>query len=155
MLRITCLLLAVGAALFHLFSAGVSPFTALVQRPIHLAFMATLGFLGVGARVAAEAAEGGKPSGADDKAWWKPVVNGLLIAAVLVSSLYLVSQHEALVRRAGSPTLMDLAGGLLALVVVLELARRTTGWGLVVVATLALVYGVAGPYLPGFLAHRG
>jgi TRAP transporter 4TM/12TM fusion protein len=44
---------------------------------------------------------------------------------------------------------------LLALLVVLELARKTTGWGLVVVALLALVYAVSGPYLPGFLAHRG
>jgi TRAP transporter 4TM/12TM fusion protein len=39
--------------------------------------------------------------------------------------------------------------------VVLELARRTTGWGLVVVALLALVYAVTGPFLPGVLAHRG
>jgi TRAP transporter 4TM/12TM fusion protein len=69
--------------------------------------------------------------------------------------LYLVSQHEALVRRSGNPTPIDLVGGLLALGVVLELARRTTGWGLVVVALMALVYAVTGPYLPGFLAHRG
>ena len=46
-------------------------------------------------------------------------------------------------------------GGFLTLLVVLELARRTTGWGLVVVAVLALIYAAAGPYLPGFLAHRG
>jgi TRAP transporter 4TM/12TM fusion protein len=59
------------------------------------------------------------------------------------------------VRRTGSPTLLDLAGGLLTLVVVLELARRTTGWGLVVVVLLALIYAVAGPALPGILAHRG
>jgi len=36
------------AALFHLYAAGISPFTALIQRPVHLALMATLGFLGVG-----------------------------------------------------------------------------------------------------------
>ena len=39
---------ALAAAAFHLYAAGVSPFTALVQRPVHLALMATLGFLGVG-----------------------------------------------------------------------------------------------------------
>ena len=142
MQRTILLLLAVGAALFHLYSAGVSPFTALVQRPIHLAFMATLGFLGVGARK--------KVSGS-----WEFLVSGVLILAVLTSSLYLVLENEALVRRAGSPTGLDLVGGLLALLVVLELARRTTGWGLVVVAMLALSYAVAGPFLPGFLAHRG
>ncbi len=155
MLRFTLLFLAVGAALFHLFSAGVAPFTALVQRPIHLAFMATLGFLGVGARVVAEGRGGKEAEGKEKKTSWILLLNGFLIGAVLISSLYLVTQHEALVRRAGSPTPMDLAGGLLALVVVLELARRTTGWGLVVVAALALVYAVVGPFLPGFLAHRG
>ncbi|MGD2121838.1 MAG: TRAP transporter fused permease subunit [Gemmatimonadota bacterium] len=155
MLRITCLFLAVGAAFFHLFSAGVAPFTALVQRPIHLAFMATLGFLGVGARVVVEGSKKEEATEEGQRSVWWIVVDGLLIAAVLVSSLYLVSQHEALVRRAGSPTAMDLVGGLMALVVVLELARRTTGWGLVVVAVLAILYAVTGPFLPGFLAHRG
>ena len=154
MLRTLLLLLSGGAALFHLYSAGVAPFTALVQRPVHLAFMATLGFLGVGARMAKRSSgEDARESGR-----WKWVATFLtwvLILAVVASAVYLVSENEALVRRAGSPTTLDLVGGLVTLVVVLELARRATGWGLVVVATLALVYAVAGPYLPGILAHRG
>ncbi len=169
MLRIALLGLAIGAAFFHLFSAGVSPFTALVQRPVHLAFMAALGFLGVGARVRSDFTEG-EESGASlssggiegalgsvpqPRSWWRLLVNGLLITAVVASALYLMAEHEALVRRAGSPTTLDLVGGLLTLLVVLELARRTTGWGLVVVAVLALIYAASGPYLPGFLAHRG
>jgi len=163
MVRTILLLLAGGAALFHLFSAGVSPFTALVQRPVHFAFMATLGFLGVGAmkkasdrRQLPDADPPDLTPASDVRAkWWRGFVTGFLIAAVLASSLYLVSENEALVRRAGNPTGMDLLGGLLALLVVLELARRTTGWGLVVVAILALIYAVTGSYLPGFLAHRG
>ena len=88
--------------------------------------------------------------------WWlQTVLNGLLILGMVASAAYLVLENEALVRRTGSPTILDLAGGLLTLVVVLELARRTTGWGLVVVAGLALAYAGAGPYLPGILAHRG
>jgi len=156
MLRVTLLLLTIGVALFHLFSAGVSPFTALVQRPVHLAFMATLGFLGVGARVTRSEGEGSSgPASGGTTRFLRLALNGILIAAVLVSALYLVMENEALVRRAGTPTGMDLVGGMLALVVVLELARRTTGWGLVAVALLALIYAVTGPYLPGILAHRG
>ncbi|MBT8395333.1 MAG: TRAP transporter fused permease subunit [Gemmatimonadetes bacterium] len=155
MLRVATLFLAVGAALFHLFSAGVSPFTALVQRPVHLAFMATLGFMGVGARVKAGHLEQGDPGGASGKTPWMLLLDAFLIAAVVISAIYMVSENEALVRRSGSPTALDLAGGLLTLLVVLELARRTTGWGLVVVAFAALAYAAAGPYLPGFLAHRG
>ena len=188
MLRALLILLSAGAALFHLFSAGVTPFTALVQRPVHLAFMAALGFLGVGARVRrgggrvqkrnrkaekvsqGEADDGDEVGGGGHDArpassqrrggtgahrWTDAALNGLLILGMVASALYLVLEHEALVRRAGSPTVLDLAGGLLTLVVVLELARRTTGWGLVGVAILALAYAVAGPYLPGILAHRG
>ena len=38
--RTVILVTATAAAAFHRFAAGVSPFTALVQRPIHLSFMA-------------------------------------------------------------------------------------------------------------------
>jgi TRAP transporter 4TM/12TM fusion protein len=78
-----------------------------------------------------------------------------LIAATLFATIYMVLEHNALVRRAGSATPLDLAAGALAILVVLELARRTTGWGLVTVALLAIAYGMLGPYLPGLLAHRG
>jgi len=177
MLRTVLLLLSAGAALFHLYSAGVAPFTALVQRPVHLAFMATLGFLGVGARTVARRRKrkdgvGGAPGAApadsegadsptaagsagDGTGLLSKLLTAALIVGVIAGCLYLVTQHEALVRRSGTPTLLDLAGGLLTLVVVLELARRTTGWGLVVVALMALVYAVVGPWLPGILAHRG
>jgi len=157
MLRILLVVLSAGAALFHLFSAGVAPFTALIQRPTHLAFMAALGFLGVGARKGLGAGFGGREGPAEtDIGWWiKTALNVLLIGAMVASAAYLILEHEALVRRAGSPTTLDLLGGLVTLVVVLELARRTTGWGLVVVATAALIYAVSGPYLPGILAHRG
>src|SRR6056297_3348653 len=42
------LALAAVAAAFHLWSAGIAPFTALVQRPVHLALMAAIGLLAVG-----------------------------------------------------------------------------------------------------------
>jgi TRAP transporter 4TM/12TM fusion protein len=143
---------AVTAALFHLYAAGVSPFTALVQRPIHLALMAVLGFLGVGlARSAEETSapeEPGKRSGPDALSW-------LLALLAVVVCVYLAAENQELVRRSGSPTGPDLVLGGVAVLLVLELARRTTGWGLVVVCVLALGYAVAGPHLPGFLAHRG
>ena len=140
----TRLILAVAAlaALFHLYGAGVSPFTALVQRPIHLALMATLAFLGVGVR-----------SRPGSKLGW--TVNGVLGLILALSCLYLVSENEALVARSGNPTTLDLVGGAITVVCVLLLAKRATGWGLVVVATGALLYALLGPWLPGILAHRG
>jgi len=132
--------IALAAALFHLYAAGMSPFTALVQRPIHLALMASLGFLGVGVRAS------------DGKRRWDAA---LLSAAMALGCVYIVSQNEALVRRVGAATPLDLAAGALTVVLVLELARRAAGWGLVSIALLALAYAFIGPWLPGFLAHRG
>ena len=132
--------IALTAAAFHLYAAGISPFTALVQRPVHLALMATLGFLGVGVR---------------DKSRCNRAETVLLIAAVMLGCLYIVSQQEALVSRVGAATTLDLAAGAVVIVVVLELARRTAGWGLVTVALTAIAYAFSGPYLPGFLSHRG
>lgn len=144
---------AVAAALFHLYAAGVEPFTALVQRPIHLAFMAVIGFLVLGTKRAGASDEGGGPEPEAGRAtvWGRWVLAGLTVLVCL----YLASQNQELVRRSGSPTTLDLAAGALAIVLVLELARRATGWGLVTVCGLALAYAWAGPHLPGFLAHRG
>lgn len=172
-------LLALAAALFHLYSAGVSPFTALVQRPVHLAFMAALGFLGVGvrnrlgtplgARVQAEREEGRRDESAGDPTVEVELETGptglrgrlsiaacwaLAIASVLTCA-YLATQAETLVRRSGAPTSLDLIAAGVALFVVLDLTRRATGWGLVLVALAALAYAGAGPWLPGILAHRG
>jgi TRAP transporter 4TM/12TM fusion protein len=145
---------ALAAALFHLFAAGVAPFTALVQRPVHLAIMAILGFLTLAAR-RVEPSEDGVPtddgskgSGPDWLAW---TLAGL---SVMVCA-YLASQNQELVQRSGSPTTLDLVAGAVAILLVLELARRATGWGLVVICVLALAYALAGPHLPGVLAHRG
>ncbi len=136
------LIVAALAAVFHLFGAGVSPFTALVQRPLHFALMATLALLGVGVRALPRS-----------RAGWG--VNLAVAATVVLCALYLVSQNEALVGRSGNPTALDLAAGAIVVGAVLLLAKRATGWGLVIVASGALVYALAGPWLPGVLAHRG
>ena len=152
------LALALGAALFHLYGAGFSPFTAFIQRPVHFVLMATLGLLGLGMRQRLRKDRSEDDAEPDRNAalqWIDVVLRGLLIAAAVFCCFYLVFEHEELVRRAGTPTTLDLVAGGLAILVVLELTRRTTGWALVVVALLALGYAVAGPYLPGVLAHRG
>ncbi len=136
------LVVAAAATLFHLYGAGVAPFTALVQRPVHLALMASLAFMGVGVRT--------RP-----RSRWGWAFNAVVGTALVSCALYLVSQNEALVARSGSPTGLDLAAGAVIVAGVLVLAKRATGWGLVAVAMAALAYALAGPWLPGILAHRG
>ena len=70
-------------------------------------------------------------------------------------SLYIFFSYEQIVGRAGMPTTLDLVFGLLAILLVMEAARRAIGWDLPVLAILCLIYAYFGPYMPGFLAHRG
>ncbi|MFC1715830.1 TRAP transporter permease [Candidatus Poribacteria bacterium] len=70
-------------------------------------------------------------------------------------SLYIFVSYEQIVDRAGMPTTLDLVFGLLAILLVMEAARRAIGWDLPVLAVLCLIYAYFGPYMPGFLAHRG
>ncbi len=145
------LLVSLLAATFHLWAAGVSPFTALVQRPVHLLFMAVLGFLGLGVAGARRAAD----AGAVRTKGGNVLLPALWIAVAIFAFGYIALEHDALVRRAGAATPLDLVAGALAILVVLELTRRATGPALVVVALAALAYAWAGPWLPGALAHRG
>jgi TRAP transporter 4TM/12TM fusion protein len=149
------LALAIAAAAFHLWAAGVAPFTALVQRPVHLLFMALMGFLGL-----AVTAEGGATETVDNAvSGWRSrtttIWRSLMIAGAIFACGYIILENESLVRRAGAATSLDLVAGAIAIIVVLALARRTTGLGLVTVAGLSLAYAIAGPWLPGILAHRG
>jgi TRAP transporter 4TM/12TM fusion protein len=134
--------LAVAATALHLYAAGVAPLTALVQRPLHLALLGGLGFLG--------AAVG--RSRHDAKVSAVGAALGVLLGAACV---YLVTQQESLVARAGSARPLDLVAGVITVVAVLELARRTVGMALVSVALAALAYTQLGPWLPGILGHRG
>lgn len=147
--------MALAAAGFHLWSAGISPFTALVQRPVHLAFMGVLGFWAVvrmgGGEGDAPAGDGGAASRVLLDRGWRILATATLVAA----ALYLLLEHESLVARSGAPTTLDLVLGAATVVAVLDLTRRTTGWGLVAVAGAALLYALLGPWLPGLLAHRG
>lgn len=147
---------AVAAAAFHLYAAGVAPFTALVQRPVHLAFMATLGFLGLGIQsLTPPPSEDGLPFGPHFRSRLGEKIGWILAAITIVSAGYLAMNHELLVQRSANPTGLDLALGAATVLIVLELTRRSTGWGLVTIAILALAYAVAGPWLPGLLSHRG
>ena len=150
--RLLLLFLAGAAATFHLWSAGVAPFTALVQRPVHLALMAAIGLLSLrGVRSQSEDGRSAPPSPGPAYT----AVSWTLVVLMVAAATHLVLGHEALVQRTGSPTTWDLVWGAATLLVVLELTRRTVGWGLVVICLGAIVYAFVGPRLPGLLAHRG
>ncbi|MFN3581625.1 MAG: TRAP transporter permease, partial [Pseudomonas sp.] len=63
--------------------------------------------------------------------------------------------YTELVTRPGNPTTFDVAVGICGLVLLLEATRRALGPPLMIVALVFLVYCLAGPHMPGMLAHRG
>nr|MCR5090479.1 TRAP transporter permease [Oscillospiraceae bacterium] len=63
--------------------------------------------------------------------------------------------YRDLVMRGGSPLTMDIVMGCVAILLVIEAARRAVGLPLVIVAAMFLAYAFLGPYLPGMLGHRG
>jgi TRAP transporter 4TM/12TM fusion protein len=98
------------------------------------------------------------PSGARDRdrpTRWDVALVVLSLAALA----WPILDRAAFVYRAATPTAVDLALGLLLILLVLEATRRTVGWILPAVAVAFLVYAYLGPVLElvglGAIAHRG
>ena len=146
-LRGLFVLLAVGLSLFQLFTAGVRPVGLFYQRGLHLALVEVMAFIVFPApgRTAA-----GFPRRIS--AW---AVDGAFIASSVVTALYLTVNLDAIVSRAGVPTLTDTIIGVAAVLTLLEASRRALGWAISAIAVVFVAYAYLGPFLPGILRHGG
>jgi TRAP transporter 4TM/12TM fusion protein len=83
----------------------------------------------------------------------------LWIALTIGAFVWPLVDIEAFVNRAATPNTTDIVAGVIALLVVLESTRRTTGGVLPVTALVFLAYAVTGPLLDriglDLIAHRG
>ncbi|MDR7419416.1 MAG: TRAP transporter permease [Armatimonadota bacterium] len=131
--------IAVAMALFHIYTARFGTLEALRQRSAHVAFALTLVFLLYPFR---------KKHAASSKIG---VFDLLMVIAALIPTLYVFVNLHALTLRAGNLTRLDLAIGVLGILVVLEAGRRMMQI-LPAIAVLALAYPLVGPYLPGGFA---
>jgi len=93
----------------------------------------------------------GRPGGRPGPTDW------VLAVAGLVSAGYPLLDLDGFVGRTFEPTTADLVFGGIAVLVVLEAARRSTGWALPVVCVVFLLYAYYGGYLPAgwAIGHRG
>lgn len=57
--------------------------------------------------------------------------------------------------RMGNPNTYDLVFGVILIVLVLDIARRTLGWILPLIICVFISYALFGPYFPGILQHPG
>ncbi|MGV3654500.1 MAG: TRAP transporter permease, partial [Noviherbaspirillum sp.] len=85
-----------------------------------------------------------------------PVWDWALAAGALGCSAYIIWQIDELILRTGVVTTTgDFICGALGTYIVIEFARRVSGWILPIIALTFIAYVFAGPWLPGVLHHRG
>ena len=131
---------AVLTTVFHLYAAyGIVPTQQL--RAIHVGLVLFLSFLmfPIAKRFR-------------HRIMWWDVILALLSVIIIVYMLY---GGDDFTDRAVTPTLWDQILGVALIVLVLEAARRTSGWIMPMVCVLFVIYAMAGPWLPAPWTHRG
>lgn len=135
-------LVCVGLSLFHLYTAWQGALVTLMQRAVHTSIILGLVFILY-------------PFGKNSRKDKPTVVDWMLSILSLVLGAYIIFNYSNIVMRAGMPNQTDVILGVLAIIVVLEGARRIVGKEIVILALLFLAYAYLGPKLPGMMAHRG
>ncbi len=129
-------------SLFQLYTAIFEQFPAQIQRTVHLGFGLTFIFLLFPARKKQSKTK-------------IPFYDFILAIAAIVVGSYWVINYERLVNNLGIITGIDFIIGVLAVLLVIEAARRAVGLPIAIIAVLFLLYAYFGPHLPDFIAHRG
>ncbi|GMV01520.1 MAG: C4-dicarboxylate ABC transporter permease [Burkholderiales bacterium] len=132
--------LLVIMSLFHLYAAA-SIVPTLALRPVHVGFMLLLVFLVYPATPRLR-----------NRLMWYDVVLGLVGVATIA---HILLGGDDFWDRSTMPDRLDLVFGVLFVLLVLEAARRSTGWIMPAVVLLFAAYAFLGPWLPGHWAHRG
>ncbi|MCR4953413.1 MAG: TRAP transporter permease [Treponema sp.] len=143
---------------FQLYATISGLVTAQVLRATHLAFVQLLAFLLFPPT---------KKSPKNTLPWYD-VVLGIVGAACWV---YMVGGYSPkfldfinntfhanltpLYARAGAYTGIDIAIGIVAILILFESCRRIVGLPIMIIAAVFILYAFIGKYLPGFLNHRG
>ncbi|MEO6222942.1 MAG: TRAP transporter fused permease subunit [Vicinamibacterales bacterium] len=90
---------------------------------------------------------------------WGPAIDLFWVSLALFGLGWPLAQGEAFWYRTANPTGGDVTAGIAALLVIIEAARRTTGWALPIVTITFLLYALFGPLLVSIglvnIAHRG
>jgi TRAP transporter 4TM/12TM fusion protein len=134
--------LAVLISGYHLYTAAFGPPVTLKHRSLHVAMMLVMGFIMY---------PFSRKSSFKKISW----LDWLLIALSCSAPLYVWTQYLGVVERAGRPSTMDMLVATLLVVLVMEAARRATGWALPVLGLAFIAFGMFGRGLPAPFGHRG
>lgn len=136
-------LAAVLISVFHIYSLVFYPIDPWVFRIIHVMTLSAIGFLLF--------------PGWSSACKKKPhVIDWLMVIGTIAVGVYIIQDYQSMMFRMGvMPTTLDFYLSILGTFLVLDMARRASGWSLVILCLVFIAYSFLGPYLPGMLYHRG
>lgn len=135
-------LIAITFSVFQLYTASFGLLPAQIQRSIHLSFVMLLVFLLF-------------PFRKTFRQTHIPWYDMLLALIGAYAAAYISINYEGIIDRAGAYTTHDIIMGAIGILLVLEACRRVVGVPILVIAISFIAYAFLGPYMPGFLNHRG
>jgi len=134
-------LISIAAAIFHLYGGAFRPLSGYFQGSMHLLLILPIGyFLSAIKKTASKFSR------------YFDVVLGLLS---MLAMFYAYSEYRNMIRRIASPNQWDIFFGVIAILLVLELTRRTLGLPLVLLGGISILYMFFGQYLHGIFGHSG
>jgi len=86
---------------------------------------------------------------------WTRILDYGLAAAFAASGIYIMVVWKDRILKVGGTPRMDIIMGTIMILCVLEATRRTSGKFLSITAVVFILYAMLGPYMPGFLSHKG
>lgn len=137
--------LCVVVSLFHIFVAVNSSISVVQQRVIHVMAILLVFFVDQVAKTS-------------KKSMWKTIVNMMLLALMIVLSVYFVKGNTlaALSRRGvRGITQTDMILGVLLILTILYVSYRTVGLALTILSVIFIAYAYFGRYMPDLIAHKG
>lgn len=135
--------IAITASVFHLYTAAFGLFDAMTQRSWHWMFMGSLLFL---------CYPMSQKRSSKTRIEW---LDWIFAGALVFGCANILYNYEAIAMREGAAIPSDIYLGCVMTFLVIEGTRRSMGWPLPIMAVIAILYGVFGPYMPGILAHGG
>lgn len=127
---------------FQLYATLSGAITAQILRASHLAFVMLLAFILY-------------PASRKMPLNTLPLYDVGLALAGFASWAYIVVNFDSLVRRTGANVPLDIAVAVFGIALLFEASRRVSGIPMMLIAGSFIAYAFVGPWLPGFLNHRG
>lgn len=135
--------LAIISGVFHFYTGGYRTLPAMMQRPIHLAFILVFTFMLF-------------PAFKKDVRRNRPTVFDIVFAVLaVVSTLFLVFNIRAIAEARGRISTQEMIMGIIFMVVLVEAGRRAIGMFMLIFAAVFIAYLFVGPWLPGVILRHG